>query len=238
MRKSILLITVLWSCLVVSAQSRTFLIENKIFNFGATIGLKSSLPVINSLIIDGRSAENIQMQYRVGYTASLFGRINIDHFFLQPSISWHHSSSELRFSFPTEGENVTPVTSTTEVLDMTFKSIEIPVLLGYKIIKEGPYGLSLMAGPQIKYNYKTDYTFNFTNSRNSFSADGRNFDVNIVTGVGVSIWRLFFDFKYEFGLNRMDTDFRNLNPSESALLQDIEINKRINVMSFSLGLLF
>ncbi|MCD8042641.1 MAG: PorT family protein [Tannerellaceae bacterium] len=237
MRNKVLLLLCLFLTISVTAQERrTIRTENKVFNWGATVGLKSSLPIINSLTIDGKEANNIQTHYQVGYTASLFGRINMRRIFLQPSISWHHSSSELRFLLPSgiEGDEdiLDPLT-----LNMTFETIEIPVLVGYNVIKEGPYGLSLMAGPQLKYNYKTDYTFNFSNSQNRFGVNRNYFDINIVTGVAVSIWRLFFDFKYEFGLNKQDSDFKNQNPSESTIT-DISFDKRINVMSFSLGFLF
>ncbi len=216
-------------------QSKLFVEKDKIFNFGFTAGLRSSLPVVNSLTIDGIEAENLQVHYRVGYQGSVFCRLNIDRIFLQPSISWQHSSSEIRFSLPSEIENTQDLFSNR--LKLRHESIEVPVLVGYKIIKESPYGLSLMIGPKFKYNYNTKYTFNFENSMNRFSNDSNEIDINIVMGVGVSIWRLFFDFTYEFGLNKMDSDFKNLNPVEASIT-DITIDKRMNVMSFSLGLLF
>ena len=57
-------------------------------------------------------------------------------------------------------------------------------------------------------------------------------------GVGVSIGRLFFDFVYEFGLNQVESDFEKVNNPVPEINYDINIDKRTNVMSISLGVLF
>ncbi|MCC8132765.1 MAG: PorT family protein [Tannerellaceae bacterium] len=210
-------------------------IENKTFNFGATLGLKSGFPVINSLTLDGVEAENIHIQYKVGYLASIFCRINIDRFFFQPSLGWHHTTGEIRFTLPNETDAIPAVGYSK--LDLQLRSLKVPVLLGYKFIKEDPYGLSWMVGPKLKYNYKNDYSFDISNSRNRFTTSSNPVDISIVTGIAASIGRLFIDFSYKFGLNRKESDFTNIYASEKTIT-DISIYKRMNVMSFSLGLLF
>jgi len=210
-------------------------IENKTFNFGATLGLKSGFPVINSLTLDGMEAENIHLQYKVGYLASVFCRINIERFFFQPSMGWHHTTGEIRFTLPDEPDAIPAVGYSK--LDLKLRSLEVTVPLGYKFIKEDPYGLSWMIGPKLKYNYKNDYSFDISNSRNRFTTNSNPIDISIVTGIAASISRLFIEFSYEFGLNRKESDFRNIYASE-ATITDISIYKRMNVLSFSLGLLF
>ena len=41
---------------------------------------------------------------------------------------------------------------------MKTSSLEVPIMVGYNLVKKGPYGLSLMVGPKLKYNYKIAYT--------------------------------------------------------------------------------
>jgi len=235
MQKLHLILICLFCFLSVQAQE-VFYTKDKRFNWGGTIGLKSTLPVIHSITIDGHQADNIHLQYKVGYLASLFCRINIDRVFLQPSISWHHFSSDIRFTLPLEEGNVNPVTDY-DNLEIKTKALEVPMLLGYNIVKEGPYGLSLMAGPKVSYKYNTRYNFNLSGAETTLSKNSDLFDINIVMGVGVSIWRLFFDFTYELGLNKTESDFMNVTSREVSNY-DIAINKRVNVMSFSLGFLF
>ena len=57
-------------------------------------------------------------------------------------------------------------------------------------------------------------------------------------GRRVSIGRLFFDFVYEFGLNQVESDFEKVNNPVPEINYDINIDKRTNVMSISLGVLF
>ena len=94
-----------------------------------------------------------------------------------------------------------------------------------------------MAGPNLKYNYKTRYSASFVETSNEYISESTPYGINIATGIGVSIWRLFFDFTYEFGLNEVESNFKELktNTAQKGLMS---IDKRTNVMSFSLGFLF
>ena len=47
-----------------------------------------------------------------------------------------------------------------------------------------------------------------------------------------------FDFVYEFGLNQVESDFEKVNNPVPEINYDINIDKRTNVMSISLGVLF
>ena len=204
------------------AEAQSFMrFEDKAFNFGAKVGFNATFPVINSLSINGKEAENIDIEYKVGYLAAVFCRVNIERFFLQPSFSWHRSEGNIRFSIPQslpENNMMSNTSATTDLLMMKTSSLEVPIMVGYNLVKKGPYGLSLMVGPKLKYNTP--------------------FGVNIATGVGVSIGRLFFDFVYEFGLNQVESDFEKVNNPVPEINYDINIDKRTNVMSISLGVLF
>lgn len=222
-------------CLVTNAQTQ-IKVEDKTFNFGAKVGLNSSLPIVNSLTIEGVEIDDVFYQYKVGYLAAVFCRINIDRFFIQPSLSWTSFSGDIRFHLPAEIEAQAQAGGSDE-LNYKIRTIEAPVLVGYKIVKEGPYGLSFMAGPTIKYNYDVHYTSRLYNSPREYVSDNTPWGLNLVCGVGVSIWRLFFDVTYEFGLNGVDSDFKDYSASEVSD-SNISIDKRTNMLSFSLGLLF
>lgn len=213
--------------------------RSKTFDWGAKVGFNSAFPVIDRFTIDGVRLEDWDTEYKVGVLASLFCRMNIDRFFLQPSLEWTSSQSDLFFMLPhsdvlvSDGDD--PVSP--EHRRLKLQSVGVPVLIGYYVIKEGPYGLSLMTGPKIKYNYKNDFSAYFSDGVRTYDTDRNRWGVGIVAGVGVSIWRLFFDFTYEFGLSGVEADFREKRSSEP-LGQQVRIDKRTNMMSFSLGFLF
>lgn len=210
MKKILLLLPVFFLC--ISANAQKFIqIEDKAFNFGAKVGVNSTFPIVNSLTIDDVKAENIRLQYKVGYQASVFCRINIDRFFIQPDLSWYHTKGDILFSMPqnTESNLADSNTPETDLLQLKTTSLEMPVMIGYYLVKEGPYALSMMVGPKVKYNYKVRYTTHFSEVTNEYINDSTPFELGIATGLGVSIWRLFFEFTYEFGLNKVESDFKD-----------------------------
>jgi len=218
-------------CILAFAQNQVR-VEDKIFNFGAKVGLNSSFPNINDITINNLKAENVSVHYKVGVLAAAFCRINMDRFFIQPSLSWRYSTADMNFDLPVE-EGSNESHAYTNRLTYRERSLEAPVLIGYKIVNDGAYGLSFMAGPNIKYNYDIHYVSNYA----EYLSDNTPWGISIVCGVGVSIWRLFFDVTYEFGLNQTDSDFKNYGSNEPTAV-DITIDKRTNMLSFSLGLLF
>lgn len=213
--------------------------EMKRFNWGAKVGFNSAFPVFDHFTIDGQQVEDINMEYKVGFLASIFCRINLDRFFVQPSVEWTSSKSDVYFKYVSDsnGQVIDEIVQPAEHRTLKVRSIGVPVLFGYNIIKEGPYGLSLMAGPKIKYNYKNSYFTTVNGTEHEYTQGNMPWNVGIVMGVGVSISRLFFDFTYEFGLNATDSNFRE-KASLQPVLQEIKIDRRTNMMSFSLGFLF
>lgn len=210
------------------------------FNWGAKVGFNSAVPVISRFTIEGNEVENREIEYKVGLLASVFCRVNVDRFFIQPAVEWTSSQYDLSFSFP-PGNDLSGMDGealpASEHRRMKMRSFGVPVLIGYYLIKEGPYGLSLMAGPKVKYDYKNDFLSYTVAGKRTYTSDNNPWNVGIVTGVGVSIGRLFFDFTYEFGLGRVESAFLEKAASEP-LLQQVRIDKRIDRMSFSLGFLF
>lgn len=240
MKKAYLIGLLLSLSLATNAQS-IMQMKDKPFNFGAKVGFNATFPVINSLSINGKEAENINIEYKVGYWAAAIFRINIKRFFLQPSIAWHRSESDISFSIPknvTNNQTMAEQLKPTDFMKMKTNSLELPVMLGYDLVKKGPYGLNIMAGPKFKYNYKIAYSVESSMAHMEYINDNTPFGINIATGVGVCIGRLFFDFVYEFGLNQVESDFKKQNNPVPEITYDISIDKRINVMSISLGFLF
>ena len=187
--------------------------------------------------------EDIRLQYKVGYQAAAFARVNIDRFYIQPSLAWQYTEGDIRFNIP-QMESSLPGGTNAQVPigknRITYKSatLEVPVMVGYYLVKEGPYALSMMFGPNIKYNYKTRYSTDMTDRPREFEDDNTPFGISIAAGLGVSIWRLFLDFSYEFGLNEVASDFREIGKTEANQKGALSIEKRTNIMSFSLGFLF
>ena len=237
MKKICLILLILPFCFPVVAQ-KFIKIEDKTFNWGGKIGVNAAFPIVKSLTIDNQEMEDIRLQYKVGYQAAVFARVNIDRFYIQPRLAWQYTEGDIRFNIPQEESSFDGTIAQSPISRnrITYKSatLEVPVMVGYYLVKEGPYALSMMFGPNIKYNYKTD----MTDSPREFEDDNTPFGIGIAAGLGVSIWRLFLDFSYEFGLNEVASDFREIGKNEANPKGTLNIEKRTNIMSFSLGFLF
>ena len=223
-----------------TAGAQTQKTETEGFSFGAKLGFSSTLPIVNSLTIEGVEAQNVNLQYKVGYLAALFCRINIDRFFIMPGVEWNHADGSINYSLP-DGIDQTYLKSTSAVSSEGFNvetnTIEVPVLLGFNMVKSYPYCLSFQAGPKLRYRVTEDFSPVGNPESFKLSGESKPYGVNAVTGVSVSIWRMFFDFYYEFGINQSKTDFSyqtTLLPYES----NFSLKNRTNKMSFSLGILF
>lgn len=241
MKKLGLLLLLVSFCMPMYPQ-KLIQFKEKTFMWGAKVGFTSSFPIVTSLTINDVEAENIRMQYKVGYEAATFARINIYKFFLQPSFLWRHYENEIHFDLSnnantTLDQSYDAITQGENQITYNSSSIDFPFLIGFYAVKEAPYTLSLMIGPNVQYIYKKNYSTYFTDSPLAYVDDNTPINVDIATGTSVSIGRLFFDFKYEFGINQIKSKFTGKN-EQTSTTNHVILKRRTNAMSFSLGFVF
>ena len=118
---------------------------------------------------------------------------------------------------------------------------DIPVIYGYNIIKEGPYSLAVFGGPKIRciWDRKSEVTFDNFNLEN-MEEELYPFNLNLTLGVAITISRIFFDFRYEVGLHNVTRKITyDPNTTEEPYNQHtMDIKRRLNVLSFSVGVIF
>ena len=187
-------------------------------NFGAKGGFTASLFLVSDLSINGQRIEQVQNNYKIGYFASMFMRINFDRHFLQPEVSYTINRCNITFDKPLPAE-----------------------------APEGtlPYSLAAFGGPKLRYIWdkKSKVTFENFNMAN-IHEELYPFNVSLTLGVAVTISRIFFDFRYDIGLHNISKkityDMPDLEPSTGENIPDSEIRftRKDNVLSFSFGVFF
>ena len=138
-------------------------------NFGAKGGFTASLFLVSDLSINGTQVEQVQNNYKIGYFASMFMRINFDRHFLQPELSYTINRCNITFDKPMPIDNVPEGTLPEQgSITSSIHSIEVPVIYGYNIIKDGPYSLAVFGGPKLRYIWdkKSKVTFENFNMDN------------------------------------------------------------------------
>ncbi len=215
-------------------------------NFGVKGGFTASLFLVSDLSINGTHVEQVQNNYKIGYFASMFMRINFDRHFLQPEVSYTINRCNITFDKPLPVDNVSESTTLEQgSITSSIHSIEIPVIYGYNIIKDGPCSLAVFGGPKLRYIWdkKSKVTFENFNMDN-IHEELYPFNANLTIGVAVTISRIFFDFRYDIGLHNISKkityDMPDMQPLTGENIPDSEIrfNRRDNVLSFSFGVFF
>lgn len=211
----------------------------KKINFGIKAGFNSSMFLVSNLKIKDVTIDEIQNNYQIGYLGAMFMRINIKKHFLQPEISYNISKCEITFDkLGSQHPDIEPQYAS---VTSTIHSIDFPLLYGYHVVKQGAYGMSLFAGPKVRYIWGKQNEITFENfDQKGIHEELYPFNVSAVVGVAVNISRIFFDFRYEQGLFNLSksVNYDSINPDGSIGVSSITFKRRDNVLSFSLGVIF
>lgn len=206
-------------------------------NFGIKGGFTSSLFLVSNLTLNGITIDEVQNNYKIGYFGSVFMRINFERHFLQPEISYNINRCNITFEKPAAEDAPLEMASITSEI----RSVDIPVIYGYNVIKEGPYSLAVFGGPKFRYiwNKKSEVTFeNF--DQQGIKERLRPLNLSFTLGVAVTISRIFFDFRYDIGVHNIS---RKVTYDDGVVEGDppadeIRFHRRDNVLSFSFGVFF
>ena len=201
-------------------------------NWGAKAGFTAALSLINGFSIGGAPVEEVQNNYRVGYLASVFMRINFRRHFLQTEASYNVNLCDISFNKP---QTETPplgsgIINEEASISSEIRSIDIPVLYGYNFIKQGSYQMAFFAGPKIRLLLDRKSNIIFRNfDEDDIKEELYPMGLSFTLGVSVTISPIFFDFRYDIGM---------LNLTKQLSGNEVHYERRDNVLSFSLGIFF
>ncbi len=130
-----------------------------------------------------------------GMMLGAFLRINLNKWYIQPELNYVARKSEIVVA----GESY----------DFKTKSMDIPMLLGYKIVKLPLFKLRAFAGPVASFNIDNSFAKSFEDKYKD--PDFKNASWNGKVGAGVDVWKLTLDVDYEFGLTDVSSEFLKKN---------------------------
>nr|WP_320120157.1 porin family protein [uncultured Marinifilum sp.] len=126
-----------------------------------------------------------------GMMVGAFLRVNLNKWYLQPELNY-----------------VTRKT-TVDILggsyDFKTKSLDVPILLGYKIVKLPAFKLRAFAGPVA--SFKVDDSVKTTIS-GAVDSDFKGAVWNGKFGAGIDVWKLTLDVDYEVGFSDVAEDLK------------------------------
>jgi len=161
------------------------------------IGAKAqfSLGIKGGVNFSKISTDNLKESTTTGYQAGLFGRIG-SNVYLQPEV--YVGSRGGKF---TSDDN-------TYSGKVTFTTLNVPLLLGGRVIGTDKLNLRVMAGPIYTYNLDKNQNFpdNFNGALNDFG-DYKKSTLGFQAGAGVDIGSVTADLRYEGGLTKINDNY-------------------------------
>lgn len=125
---------------------------------------------------------------KAGFQAGLWGRVGVAGFHVQPELYYAQKKAGYETEDGGSGE-------------ATFKSLDLPILLGTKI-GLGPVGVRIQAGPVFSFAQDGKVTFNSVTDADSYKKSS----TGIIGGVGADISKFTIDLRYEHGLNNISKE--------------------------------
>jgi hypothetical protein len=181
------LITVLFVC-------TTAVVCSALPNFGVKAGVNFSKFSV--------SKNAIEYSFQPGFDLGLFARFKFNKWYLQPEFVYSYQSSKAKES---------------QVVKYAHShNLNVPLLLGYKLIDVKMTNVRIFLGPEFNYVLSESTDVNLRNPANIMGS----------IGLGLDIAMLTLDFKYGYAFNKALKDDK---------IGDVSFNSHNNVFSIHLG---
>ena len=187
MKKFLVIISLLTMTLTLGAQN--------VISFGPKIGWNSS-----RLTTD---YANYIHDIKSGCQGGFFFSIYLNKFYVQPEgyLSIKRGRLETSLSDP-----LNPAHSLMMSQTLSLKTIDLPLLVGYKLLDLKLVRLRVWGGPVASYIMDKDYTFTIDGVNHSdriTRQDFRDATWSVQLGAGLDVLMLTLDVGYEIGLNKL-----------------------------------
>jgi hypothetical protein len=136
-------------------------------------------------------------QYYTGFHGGVFGRLDLGRLYLQPELVYTEKGSHVTVP---GGTTTAPTTGTVQL-----KTLDVPVLLGVKLVDAKLANLRVMGGPVFSNTLAQRSEVLQRIGDKQFTFNKRN--VGYQVGLGVDVATFTCDARYEGSLQEMGTGF-------------------------------
>lgn len=236
MRKVLATLAVLLLAMpAVAVQPETARDAMSLFTWGVRAGFAANSTYVTNAVIDGHTIEDYRQDTQLGNFAAFQFRLNSRKLFLQTGIGIGSNKSTFyidRNSWDPELESVNELG-----VSYSINSLMVPLQVGYHLVNNAPYSLSVFTGPRFRLPFADKYESEITgNLQDELEENLPNMIAGWTLGLGIQIGRSFFDFEYECGISDISGGIHPV----AANVPDpgITLDRRLGIMSFSFGIMF
>lgn len=165
------------------------------FNFGLKAGYNSSLSLKNlsSLSNGSYTMDNVKSEMWNNFQAGAFARVFINKFYIQPEILYSVQKKEYELKQVLIDEDTRRDVNTY----MNISNVEVPILLGYKLLDLKVLNVRAFAGPRFTMNSGSSLQYeNLTEEQITTAGlvqDFKDSQVSIDAGIGVDLFMFALD---------------------------------------------
>ena len=203
-----------------------FSFANAQINFGIKAGYNSSLGGndLGSITNGSYNLNSVKSEYKNGFQAGAFLRLGFNKVYFQPELLYAMGKKSYNMSVTDENSN-----TTTFDKNVTISTVDVPLLLGFKVLDLKLANIRVFAGPKLRFNagstldYKNITGGGFNTA--DLQQDVKAAQLGLEAGFGVDVLMLSLDFRYQV-----------INDMYQTKLKDLTIDKiPANTFVISLG---
>ena len=171
------------------------------------LGLQAG-PAFTKITFDSDSDDlsDAESTHKAGFQGGAFLRVNIKKLYLSPAVYYTLRQSEA--SAELGGSSI-------DIWETTTHSLDVPLQVGYNIVKVPFFKLRAQTGPVLSFNFasETEYAETLTVQEDpDFSTAALGWRI----GAGVDVWKFTLDAGYEFGVTDVaDAEFYGGNDTRN-----------------------
>ncbi|QZT37812.1 PorT family protein [Halosquirtibacter xylanolyticus] len=159
-----------------------------------------------------------------GYLIGAFARVNLKSWYIQPEFYYAVKKGETSFDYTGNLEDPITVNQTIDL-----KTVDIPVLLGYRIFDAKLLSMNVFTGPVMSINTGSEIDFgdtpkNVKDKMLNGLKDPSGVDWAYQLGLGFDVALLTIDARYEWGLSNLENGLTN-----------VKFNQKSNMFTLSVG---
>lgn len=220
---------ILFAAALLAFTSSTFA---QTFDLGVKVGLNSQKITTDHPSASGYTFADFKSDAKMGFNIGGFARLGTNKYYFQPELLYSIRKGSTNLAVGTSPTGGVPAGNYTQAVDV--KSIQVPLLLGYKLLDLKLASIRAFTGPAMSVILKSSQ-IKLTNSGgvvvdpalynpNTFKNNAWNWQL----GAGADVGPIVFDVRYEWGLS-------NVSGGDATKIGFV--NKG-NILTFSLGYKF
>ena len=167
------------------------------FNFGIKVGYNSSLSLnnVSSITSGSYNLKSVNADFANGFNIGVFGRLSANSLYFQPELLYNFGSKNYTVTGQDASNNNVSFGKNVKI-----RTIDVPLLVGYKLLDLKVCNLRAFAGPKLRFNAGSSLDFTKpTDSKMDLSTlekDIKSAQIGLEAGVGVDVLMFTLDARY------------------------------------------